>query len=78
MSTLVSNLLEFKERTGIALTLFKILMSKAQKPNYINSEIKKVSESDLKKALNKVNEKNKDIRDSFRVDKDTLAFRAGR
>lgn len=55
-----------------------ITMAKDQKQNYLNTEIKKVSENDLKKALTEVNKKNKDIRESFRMDKDTLAFRAGR
>jgi len=58
--------------------LFLNFMSKNQKQNYVNTEIKKVSESDLKKALSEVKEKNKEIRESFKVDKDTLAFRAGR
>jgi hypothetical protein len=53
-------------------------MSKDQKPNYVNTEIKKISESDLKKALSEVNKKNREIRESFKTDKDTLAFRAGR
>ena len=38
---------------------------KEDKPNYINKEIKKVSEVDLKAALIEVNQKNKGIRDSF-------------
>lgn len=58
--------------------LFLNFMSKNQKPNYINTEVKKVSESDLKKALSEVNKKNKELRESFKMDKDTLAFRAGR
>ena len=69
---LLFNVLSFNENLSI------ITMAKQQKPNYLNTEIKKVSESDLKKALTEVNKKNKDIRESFRMDKDTLAFRAGR
>lgn len=69
---LLFNVLSFNENLSI------ITMAKEQKPNYLNTEIKKVSESDLKKALTEVNKKNKDIRESFRMDKDTLAFRAGR
>lgn len=69
---LLFNVLSFNENLSV------ITMAKEQKPNYLNTEIKKVSESDLKKALTEVNKKNKDIRESFRMDKDTLAFRAGR
>jgi len=47
----------------------------SQKPDYISSDIKKLDKADLKKALSEVNKKNKEIRESFRVDKDTLAFR---
>lgn len=53
-------------------------MSKSQKPDYVSSEIKKVSEVDLKKALMEVKESNRKIRESFRVDRETLAFRTGR
>ena len=56
---------------------FKV-MSKSQKPDYVSSEIKKVSEVDLKKALMEVKESNRKIRESFRVDRETLAFRTGR
>lgn len=69
---LLLNVLTLNENLSV------ITMAKEQKPNYLNTEIKKVSESDLKKALSEVNKKNKDIRESFRMDKDTLAFRAGR
>ncbi len=69
---LLFNVLSFNENLSV------ITMAKEQKQNYLNTEIKKVSESDLKKALTEVNKKNKDIRESFRMDKDTLAFRAGR
>ena len=62
-----------------SLNLFITIMSKIQAPNYINTtDIKKASEVDLKKALKEVNQKNKDIRESFRMGKDTLAFRTGR
>lgn len=54
------------------------IMSKPQKPDYVSSEIKKVSEVDLKKALIEVKESNRKIRESFRVDRETLAFRTGR
>ena len=64
--------------SSFSRNLFLNFMSKNQKTNYVNTEIKKVSESDLKKALSEVNKKNKEIRESFKIDKDTLAFRAGR
>jgi len=54
------------------------IMSKTEKPNYISSEIKKVSQVDLKKALIEVNQKNKEVRDSFKMDRETLAFKTGR
>jgi hypothetical protein len=58
--------------------LLTAVMSKAQKPNYVSSRIKKANEVDLKKALSEVKENNKEIRESFRMDKDTLAFRTSR
>lgn len=51
---------------------------RTQKPDYVSSEIKKVSEVDLKKALMEVKESNRKIRESFRVDRETLAFRTGK
>lgn len=45
------------------------------KPNYINAEIKKVSEVDLRKALKEVKEKNKAIRESFRLTLEVLNFK---
>jgi hypothetical protein len=61
-----------------SLNLFFGIMSKAKKPNYISSEVKKLSEVDLKKALFEVKQKNLEIRESFKMDKETLAFRTGR
>jgi len=60
------------------ITLFVIVMSESQKPNYVSTRIKKANEVDLKKALSEVKDANKKIRESFRMDKDTLAFRTGR
>ncbi len=45
------------------------------KPSYISDKIKKVSEVDLKAALKKVNAKNKELRDSFRMDAETMNFK---
>lgn len=39
---------------------------KTERPSYINPNIKKVSEVDLKAVLKEVNRKNKEFRDSFR------------
>ncbi|MFN8334369.1 MAG: hypothetical protein U0U09_04525 [Cyclobacteriaceae bacterium] len=53
-------------------------MSKAQKPNYISSDIKKVSEVDLKQVLKDISKKNQEFKDSFKIDRETLAFRTGK
>jgi len=47
---------------------------KTKKPEYINKDIKKVSEADLKKALAEVNAKNKALRESMRITPDVLNF----
>lgn len=57
---------------------FSFCMTKTTKSNYLNSDIKKVNEEDLKKALQKVRDRNKEIRESYRTDKDTMAFKVGR
>jgi hypothetical protein len=49
--------------------------AKACREKYINENIKSVSETDLRNALRKVNQKNKELRESFRITNDVLNFR---
>ena len=60
------------------INLFNSFMSKSAKPSYINKEIKKISQEDLKKALITAEKNYKEVKESFKVDKETLSFRAGR
>ncbi len=54
------------------------IMAKQRKNEHVNPEIKYVTESVLKEALDNLNQKNREIRESFRMDRETFAFRAGK
>ena len=60
--------------------LVKNFMAKTSKPSYLTAknQINKVSEADLKKALSEVEEKNLEIRRSFKLDNEAMSLRAGR
>lgn len=60
--------------------LVKNFMAKTSKPSYLTAKnkINKVSEADLKKALSEVEEKNLEIRRSFKLDNEAMSLRAGR
>lgn len=60
--------------------IVKNFMAKTSKPEYLTAknQINKVSEADLKKALNEVEKRNAAIRKSFKSDSDSMSLRAGR